>query len=201
MRIRPIHPDELGVFAAVGTRTEHIEGVSQYLGQMLAKGAMRAEWCFVAEEADHLLGRVAYWTLPNIGVPLDVVLLDMPWDGDYLTLGTRLLQETRQALGAAELGHVLDTPPQWPQWHYFPEPRHHLLTEVGFIVERETIRFEKKTSEPSSPDPRRLIFRSLSETGEATFLEAIERISASSLDRRTQQDRARLGPTQEARQT
>lgn len=200
MRIRSIHPGELEAFAAAGA-TEHAAAISQYLDQMLAKGAMRAGWCFVAEEKDRFVGRVAYWTLPTIGVPLDIVLLDVPWDGDYLTIGLRLLQESRQALGAAELGYVLDMPPQWPQWHYFPEQRHHLLAEAGFIVERETSRFEKNASESFSPDPQRLTFRPLTEVGEAIFLEAIERVSASSLDQRTQQERARLGPTQEARQT
>ena len=56
---------------------------------------MRPEWCFVAEEerGDCPLGRIAFWTLPGMEEPFALVLLDVPWDGEYLGVGTRLLRD------------------------------------------------------------------------------------------------------------
>jgi RimJ/RimL family protein N-acetyltransferase len=204
MHIRPIQPHELAAFAAAGDQPEHTDSVHEYLDQMLAKGAMRVEWCFVAEEAGRLLGRVACWTLPSIGTPLALVLLDAPWQGDYLGVGTGLLEHSVgvvRGLGGGKIEHVLDAPPQWPQWQHFPDQRQHLLTQFGFAIERETRRFEWQAGDAQPSATARLTFRPLLEVGEEAFVQAIERVSASSFDQRTQSDRAQLGPQQEARNT
>jgi hypothetical protein len=54
--------------------------------------------------------------------PLDLVLLDVPWEteGAY-EIGVNLLQELfriARLLGVDELGHVMDSPGQWPQWQF-----------------------------------------------------------------------------------
>jgi hypothetical protein len=49
MRIRPIQPDELPVFAGAATRSEHVATVHDYVSDLLIKGSMRTEWCYVAE--------------------------------------------------------------------------------------------------------------------------------------------------------
>ncbi len=204
MHIRPIHPHEQAAFAAAGDHPEHAGSVREYLDQMLAKGAMRVEWCFVAEEVGRLLGRVACWTLPAIGMPLALVLLDAPWQGDYLGVGTDLLEHSVgvvRALGGSKIEHVLDAPPQWPQWQYFPDQRHHMLAQFGFAIERETRRFEWPADGAALATSQRLTFRSLPEVGEDAFVQAIERVSASSFDQRTQSDRAQLGPQHEAHNT
>ena len=204
MHIRPIEPDELATFVALHTPAEHVRAVRTYVDRMLAQGAMQIDRCFVLEDAGSPLGRLAYWTLPRVGTPLDVVLLDVPWEGDYIAHGTALLQETVAAMrriGAGDIGYVLDSPPRPPLWQDFAEQRQELLNHVGFTVARETRRFKALAADVTPVIPERLVFRSLSDVGEDAFLDALERVSAASLDRRTQDGRAELGAPQEARAT
>jgi RimJ/RimL family protein N-acetyltransferase len=204
MRVRPIGDHELLDFVAIGTDSTHIDGIHQYLQKMFAAGSMRRDWCFVVEDNAHLLGRLAFWTLPKVGIPRAIVLLDVPWDDDYLAVGAYLLHHSFAAMraqGAADLDHVLDMPPQWPQWQYFSEQRQHLLTHAGFAMERETLRFDWPPTAALPPSSHRLTFRTLDDVGAAVFIDAIERVSAASLDQQTQHDRAALGAAAEAQQT
>lgn len=204
MQIRPIRPSELPAFAAIGADNRHTDDIRQYLDQMIAAGSMRPDWCFVADDGDQLRGRVAFWTLPKVGVPLAIVLLDAPSQHADHDIGLRLLDESiavMRAHGAADLEHVLDLPAQWPQWQADPERRHGLLTEAGFTIQRETRRFAWQPAAAPPPLTQDLRFRSLSEVGAAAFIDAIERVSAGSLDQRTRHDRAELGAACEAQQT
>jgi len=85
-----------------------------------------------------------------------------------------------------ELGHVIDSPGQWPQWQFHEGQRAALLESQGFRVDREIHRFEFHTGEAKLPsvDERGLIFRSLIEVGEKAFKAALIRVSEGSLDRR-----------------
>jgi len=204
MRIRPIDDYELPAFVAIGADSTHADDIHQYLRQMIAHGSMHSDWCFVAEDAGRLLGRLAFWTLPKVGIPLAIVLLDVPWDSNYLTTGTHLLHESIAAMRSHRIGdleHVLDMPPQSPQWQDFPEQRLHLLTQIGFSMERETLRFVWQPTATPPPLTHKLTFRTLEDIGVAAFIEAIERVSTASLDQRTQYDRATLGVAGEAQQT
>ena len=80
MRIRPIQPDELPVFAGAATHSEHVGAVHDYVFDLLIKGSMRTEWCFVAQSRGQEVGRAAFWTLPKMNRPLDLVLLDVLWE-------------------------------------------------------------------------------------------------------------------------
>jgi predicted N-acetyltransferase YhbS len=146
MRIRPVHAEELDLFVEAGS-PEHREEVVRYLQSMFAASSMRPDWCFVAqeEEEDRPLGRVAFWTLPGMEEPFALVLLDVPWVGDYMGVGAPLLEdalEEARVLGAKEIEHVLDAPPMRPQFQHRPEERVELLRSVGFAFRRETVRFE-----------------------------------------------------------
>lgn len=200
MRIRPIGADELDVFVeACGT--SHRKEVEQYVQSMFAAGAMRPEWCFVVEEEGLPLGRVAFWTLPGADRPLALVLLDVPWEGEYRAVGGHLLGEVLQrarALGAAEIEHVVDAPPMHPQFQHAPERRAGLLEGAGFALKRETIRFEWR-GERSPVLRGRLVFRALEEVGEGAFVDAMERVSEGTLDREIRAQRERLGPQGAAR--
>ena len=56
MRIRPIQPDELPVFAGAATPSEHVATVHDYVSDLLIKGSMRTEWCYVAESRRRAIG-------------------------------------------------------------------------------------------------------------------------------------------------
>ncbi|MEJ8547405.1 GNAT family N-acetyltransferase [Brevibacillus borstelensis] len=196
--VRPIRPEEIDDFARVGSSDPaRVQEVKRYVEQMIAAGSIRTEWCFVAEEANRLRGRVAFWTLPKLDKPLDLVLLDIPWDStDSHSLGKKLLQtalETLRGMGVKEVGHVLDTPPSAPQWQTFPAERRELLEQMGFQLERETYRFEWKPGHADIPTPQDLHFRSLAEVGNEVFVEAVMRVSEGALDRRILHDSERLG--------
>ncbi|MEJ7815587.1 MAG: hypothetical protein WKF53_10475 [Rubrobacter sp.] len=201
MHTRPLRTDELDLF--VGANPDHRRVVEQYLENMFAAGSMRPEWCFVAEEeGEGPVGRVAFWTLPGMEEPFALVLLDVPWDTDYVSGGTRLLEdvlEKARALGAEEIEHVVDDPPMRPQFQHHPQKRVALLEGVGFAFRRETGRFEWRGGEPPAV-PGRLSFRTLEEVGEDAFVEAMTEVSEGTLDREIRGERERLGAQRAARE-
>ncbi|MGO4722735.1 MULTISPECIES: hypothetical protein [unclassified Inquilinus] len=188
IRLRPVAGDDLAAFAATATDPAHAGAVRFYVDDLLAKGAMRLEWCFLAEAAGDAVGRVAFWSMPGAAAPSDIVLLDLPWAApEAPAIGTAILGQAAalaRSLGAAALGHVLDTPMQAPQWQAEPERRRALLSGHGFAIRRETLRFELDAGTPVRPPAGDLVFRSLAEVGEAAFRAATDRVNVGTLDRR-----------------
>jgi RimJ/RimL family protein N-acetyltransferase len=204
MYTHPLRADELDLFVEAAGSPDYRKEVEQYLQSMFAAGSMRPGWCFVAREKaeDSLLGRVAFWTLPGMEEPFALVLLDVPWDGDYIGVGARLLEDVlneARSLGAEEIEHVLDSPPMQPQFQHHPEKRVELLQGVGFAFRRKTSRFEWRGGVISAV-PDRLVFRDLEEVGEDAFVDAMRRVSEGTLDREIREQRERLGPQQAARE-
>ena len=203
MHTRSVRADDLDLFVEATGYPEHRKEVERYLESMFSAGSMRPEWCFVLEEEEgRTLGRVAFWTLPGMGEPFALVLLDISWDGDYVGVGTRLLKDVlneARRLGSKEIEHVLDTPPMQPQFQYHPERRDALLQSVGFAFKRETERFEWQGEGPPVVS-KRLYFRTLEEVGEEALVDAMERVSEGTLDREIREERERLGSQGAARE-
>jgi predicted N-acetyltransferase YhbS len=203
MHIHPVGAEGLDPFVEVAGTSEHHREVEEYLERMFAAGSMRPEWCFVAvEEGEGVLGRVAFWTLPGMEEPFALVLLDVPWDGDHVGVGKRLLGEVLEearALGAGEIEHVLDDPPMRPQFQFHPEKRVELLESVGFAFRRETGRFEWRGEESPTP-PQRLVFCTVEEVGEDAFVEAMREVSEGTLDREIRGEHEKLGAQEAARE-
>jgi len=203
MHLRPVRADDLELFVEAAGIPDQRREVERYLERMFAAGSMRPEWCFVAEEAgEGPLGRVAFWTLPGMEEPFALVLLDLPWDGDYMGVGRRVLGdvlENARALGAGEIEHVLDDPPMRPQFQHHSKKRIELLESAGFAFRRETGRFEWHGEEPSVT-PTRLTFRTLEEVGEDAFVDAMREVSGGTLDREIRGERERLGAQRAARE-
>ena len=201
MHTRPIQADELDLFVEAGGTGYHKE-VKQYLESMFTAGAMRREWCFVVEEEERALGRVALWALPGADRPLALVLLDVHWEGEYLAPGTLLLRDVLDralTLGAEKIEQVLDAPPMHPQFQHYPEKRVELLESVGFSLKRETLRFEWRGKQPPTV-PERLTYCALDEVGDEAFIEAMSKVSEGTLDREIQDARERMGPDRQARE-
>jgi len=200
MHTRPIRADELDLFVEAGGTGHHNE-VKQYLESMFTAGAMRPEWCFVVEEEERALGRVALWALPGADRPLALVLLDVHWEGEYPATGTLLLRDVldrARTLGAEEIEQVLDAPPMYPQFQHYPENRVELLKGVGFSLKRETLRFEWRGKRPPTV-PGRLTYRALDEVGDEAFIEAMSKVSEGTLDREIQDARECMGTHGQAR--
>lgn len=205
--VRPILTHELHKFAAISTPVQRQSSVLAYLEQMFEKGAMRPEWCFILEEEGIGIGRVAFWTLPGIDSPSDIVLLDLPWDAENSTQLAELLWQhlllTCQEKGVAQLCHVLDSPVIAPQWQDNHEKRKIVLSKLGFQLQRETSRFEW-TPEHASPLSAPALdagitYRSLTQVGDAAIVDAIMRGSAFTLDRQIAKEREEHGPIAQAR--
>ena len=179
MIVRPLVAHEITTFASVCGRGVHASEVFDYLQHMLQQDVLRLEWCFVIEEANQIIGTIAYWARPTTGKPLYFELFALPWErDDFLSLGTHLLQETllemQRAYGVQEIGHALDTPPSDPQWQFFPEQRTALLHHIGFLDRRRTLRFAWQAEAGLPMAGEHLLFRSLSEVGEAAFTAAYQ---------------------------
>ena len=208
IRIRPIASDELPAFLDVEGDPERAADQASYVDRMVRAGAMRLEWCHLAEADGRTAGRFAFWTLPSLGDPMAIVLLDVdravtePPDRATVAAAMlgRAIDDARRG-SPPEFGYVLDDPPQTPQWQLQPDERTGWLEAAGFFVARSTSRWTFDGPAPITPVTRdRLSFRSFEDVGEVAFLDALARVSAATADARIRADRERLGPEGEARE-
>src|ERR687898_3603915 len=195
MHIHPVPRGDLDIFIGATGSPDYREEFEQYLDRMFAAGSMRPEWCFIAEEGDRPVGRVAFWTLPGMEEPFALVLLDVNWDRDHANAATRLLEDVlskARVLGAEEIEHVIDNPPMQPQFQYHANERIELLESLGFSLRRETSRFERRGGVPSRV-PERLSFRTLPQVGEEAFVDAMRKVSEGTHDREILAEIEKLG--------
>ncbi|NMF62752.1 GNAT family N-acetyltransferase [Brasilonema octagenarum UFV-E1] len=198
MDIRPIRREELEVFANFSEQADLNEHFLNYLRDMWDEGYVRPEWCFVAEEAGEFVGRIVYWSLPSLGKPFICDFLELPWNANYLAVGTQLLQQSLTQLqlhDSDSMEYQLDIPSPYST---YLEKRIELLEKFGFSLNRETIRFEWKDTQTQITLSNRLTFRSLNQVGEDAFIHGIMQVSSQTLDRSILHDQAKLGLEQEA---
>ncbi|MCR8644573.1 GNAT family N-acetyltransferase [Paenibacillus sp. N1-5-1-14] len=192
--IRPIQADEIAYFTSIGVSAEEAGAVQSYIERLLAHGSLRLEWCYVMEEEGHPIGRIAFWTMPTLEKPLMMVLLELPWEReDYLSVGTILLEKTMtiaQGYGADLMEYMLDSPPVAPHFQRYEEQRMNLLHHMDFHSTRNTNRFEwNGESQSILTSSHSLTFRTLPEVGDDAFIEAIQKVSAQTLDQRINEER------------
>ncbi|MGW2588740.1 GNAT family N-acetyltransferase [Streptomyces sp. NPDC001515] len=186
MPIRIARPDELPALVAPLGRTERNAGTAAYLADLLEKKCTRPEWCLVAEdEGGRLTAATALWTMPGNDVPMALVLLEAPWDEPGLVTGRALLAEAVAlggSLGATELGHVIDSPAQAPQFQTDPERRAELLRLAGFDLARDGRRFRREAGGELASHDERLTWRSLPDVGREPFLALLTEALPTSAD-------------------
>ncbi|SCE86741.1 Acetyltransferase (GNAT) family protein [Micromonospora coriariae] len=194
--IRIAHSDEIPGLVQYPNDAERNAATGTYLTDLLSKGCTRPEWCLVAEDDGRLVGSVVLWTMPGNEMPIDVVLLEAPWDDPDLTIGLALLAEAAtlaRTLGATELGHVVDSPAQAPQFQRHPEEHAELLRRAGFTVARDGRRFRWLAGGELPAQDGRLRFRSLAELGPEPFVHLLETLLAETADARLTEDVRRHG--------
>lgn len=204
--VRPIAADELVAFLSLEPDPQRAADEAAYVDRMIRAGAMRREWCYLATDGDAVLGRFAFWSLPSIGTPISLVLLDVSAGvtplGERAAIASTLLgRAVNDAIAGSppEFGYVLDEPEQSPQWQGRPEERVAWLEAAGFLVVRSTSRWSFGGPAPSPGT--RLTYRAYEEVGQAGFLAALELVSTDTLDERIEANRRRLGAAGEARET
>ncbi|MBD2777487.1 GNAT family N-acetyltransferase [Iningainema tapete] len=198
MLIRPIQREELKVFAAFSNQPERNERFLTYLTSMWDEGYIRPEWCFVAEQAGAFIGRIVYWTLPSLDNFFEVDVLEVPWNANYLEVGTKLLLDSLAQMPLppeAIIQYTLDTP--YPMStsgiSTYTEQRIEVMEKFGFSLLRETHRFEWQETQTQIALSQRLVFRTLEDVGEDVFINTLMRVSENSLDRILQQETEKLG--------
>lgn len=197
MFIHPICEEELNVFAAFSDNPQTNERFLAYLTQMWNEGYIRPELCFVAEEAGEIIGRIAYWKLPSLNNFLEIDFLEVSSSANYLEVGAELLARSLDMLNLAAdtiIQHTLDVP--YPVSTPSPSnsvARIELLEQFGFSLIRETCRFELQAITAEVKPSKRLLYRTLDDVSEDTFIDAIKRVSFDSLDRIIKQEMEELG--------
>jgi ribosomal protein S18 acetylase RimI-like enzyme len=164
-------------FLSVSAASPYQPQLREYAHSLLEQRCTRPDWCLLGLAADVPVARAALWALPNEAVPSDVVLIEANWTEPGLAGGHALLNRTHELaarLGARELQHHVDSPPGRPQYQEHESDRIRLLTDAGYELQRDGLRWLYTTSAAVEPPPESsLVFRGLSEVGEAVFVEAL----------------------------
>jgi RimJ/RimL family protein N-acetyltransferase len=200
MTIRPIQRAEIEVFARFSADDDLNALFKDDMMRRWEEGASRPEWCFVAEEHGQVVGCIGYWGLPAFSIPSVIEFLLLPWEGNYLEIGTALLRQTLarfHAQGVQAMKYLLPIP---SRLHAHPSQRVEVLEHVGFDLQRQGDRWERTDMAAPLVVSDRLVFRPLDDVGETAFIDAIQRVTVGTLDRGLRSDRERLGPARAARE-
>ncbi len=175
MKIRSITANEIEAFAMI-THSK----LKQTLINMWKDNESYPEWCFVVEEKGEFIASVAYWGFISSPNEIKIMGLHLPWKNDYLSIGTELLLESfkqMQAKGATNVEVRL-----YSDSTTFLEKCVELFKQVGFdlIQEKQSYVLEQMNEPINIPD--KLIFQTLSEISNETFIDAIKQVTVGTLD-------------------
>jgi ribosomal protein S18 acetylase RimI-like enzyme len=164
-------------FLSVSAASPYQPQLREYAHSLLEQRCTRPEWCLLGLVENMPVARAALWALPDEAVPSDVVLIEANWSEPDLAGAHALLKQTHElaaALGAREAQHHVDSPPGRPQYQEHESERVRLLSEAGYELQRDGLRWLYTTAAVVEPPPESsLAFRGLPEVGEAVFVEAL----------------------------
>jgi ribosomal protein S18 acetylase RimI-like enzyme len=181
-------------FASIATSSEHISDTAHYLQRLFDTGYSRLAWCFVAEQADQAIARIALWALPKHDSPHDFVLFNTSWKDD--DPAQRLLTHIETffiAAGVNDIGHCQDLPPREPQWQTHEPERRRALDQAGFDVARHTLRYRFTENLPMAQPVNRLRLASINDTYDSVLLSLVAQVASTSHDQLDRDGCARLG--------
>lgn len=169
----------------------------------------RPEWCFVAEEKPEegggVIGCVGYRAPQSHGdqerAPDEIILFDLllPWQSDYLKVGTALLRESLARLeerGVQSLRFEFASADFWDEQERpnpCAEPWRQIASHLGMALHQEKVSFRHIGPPLSLASHPPLVLRSLDEVGQSAYVDAIERVSTGTLDTIDRQNIARFG--------
>jgi RimJ/RimL family protein N-acetyltransferase len=163
--------EEASLDPFMSVATPYAPQLSEYVDSLLDTGRTRPAWCLVALDSGVPAARAALWSTGD--VPTDVVVIDGDWDEPSASNAVLVRAHgLAAALGARELMHHLDTPPGPPQYQEHDDARARLLTDAGYDLLRDGLRWRYAGPSSVTPPPS-LTFRGLSEVGEEAFVDAI----------------------------
>ncbi len=199
MQFRPITPAELATFATISGDAERSAAIEGQLQSFIANDMTRPQWLWVAEHEGHWRGRVAYTANRGEATPDCLDWLDVVPGPDEVTIAADLI---RASLGQIcppslrQIEAILDAPSDFAG---DPQRFATLLSAVGFRLTLDRRKFEWLSGDPIPPSSVRLVFRTLTEVGDTTFIETMARITEGTLDHFTQETVREVGPLEAAR--
>lgn len=154
-------------------------------------GASRPEWCFLLEDDFTKVGRIGFRVAPTVSNPawsgslplqeLFVYGLHLPWEGDYVNAGRRLITEAKAAI-SAEVPNLLEVRVN-NSVHSYPEARCRLLTACGMDLFQEKIGFTWNDEGGGVDVGDGLQYRSISEVGLDAYRAVMAPCGEDTLDR------------------
>jgi RimJ/RimL family protein N-acetyltransferase len=185
LKLETAEEGSLDAFLAVSNASPYRVELREYAESQLRLGCTRLDWCVVAFEAGEPVARAALWTLPGKAVPTDVILVDAHWSDEALSGARAVLARAHELageLGADALDHHVDDPPGPPQYQQSAEARISLLTESGYRLLRDGLRWRFDSSSARQAPDESLVFHSLEDVGEDAFVDAIAATYAGTRD-------------------
>jgi GNAT superfamily N-acetyltransferase len=185
-------------------RVRTVSGVEEFVGfpgdpedyaalvsGLWESGSSRPEWCFLIEDGSTRVGRIGFLVEPTVSDPawlgslppeeLFAYGLDLPWEGDYLDAGRRLIAEATASISSGVPG-LLEVRVN-NSVHSYPEARRRLLTACGMDLFQEKIGFSWSASDGRVDAGVGLGFRSISDIGLEAYREAMAPCGEGTLDR------------------
>jgi ribosomal protein S18 acetylase RimI-like enzyme len=186
MTIRPIRPEELEAYSALGGADWLTDAVRRFWSE----GLSSPDVCFVAESDGKPVGRAFFHHLPSSTV-FDLFALYVDPSLNFLDAGREVLTEALARLtvsGAASAGYAIYD--IYDKNTGLTQP---LIESLGFRQFQEKRRYVWRDQGTAVEVPTRLEFRSLAVVGEDAFTEAARRVTEGTLDRSDQADLAKYG--------
>lgn len=197
MEIRSITADELDLFFSFpqGTEPTQTDESRKMLMALWEEGQSQPDWCFVAEEKKEVVGRVSYRRYGRAHAAW-LMEIQLPWLSNHFRIGGQLLRESLKSLFNQGVTHTLR---HLNSHQLTVEEERTLLESVGFTLLQEKTIFIREFPATPMPVPKRLVFRSLEQVGEAAFVDAIQQASVNTLDPEDRAIITSVGPVQMAR--
>jgi RimJ/RimL family protein N-acetyltransferase len=196
MIVRSINPDDINEFCNVGLDEEKALKFKERIIKAWEEKRSYPEWCFVAEEDERFVAKVAFDIFPSEPRNLMVWGLYVPEGEDYLKIGKELFK------GAIE--QFKNEGFKLIQYHLYGkndmelnEPRE-LFLRSGFEIQQEKRNYlfgKEQLPELSG----RLTFKSLREVGKEEYINGIKRVTEKTLDTYDEKDVKELGAEKMAR--
>jgi len=197
--IRSISSAELEAWAHISDRPDRF--LERGIRSRWDSGSSRPEWCFLAEQGDRTVGRLAFAADPTASILPDlefkILGLWLDWDREPLAVGAELLDHTLSAV----LPPGRQTVDAWanPEYMEHADMRRALFERAGFALfqEKEGFAWRRDADDaaPVAPDRHeRLVFHSIQEVGEDALAAVMARGIQGTLDRHDRHYRDLVGP-------
>jgi RimJ/RimL family protein N-acetyltransferase len=194
VRVRALQLDEIDRFCELG---EDSGTFKETLSELWTRKECCPEWCFVAEEDDRWIGRVAYWIFTSDPHELYMMGLELPWDGNYLRIGQELFAQS--LVHMRERGAETLECRMYSGFTRFIDEHMEFFKRIRLPLIQEKWRFLWDREHKMPVRSERLWYRPLDDVGEDYFIEVVQRVMQGSLDRDDQAMVQAKGPEGAAR--